>query len=620
MRGIVQGVGFRPFVFRLAHELKLIGWVRNDGDGVEIEAQGRPADLDALQARIVGEAPPRASISGMEREAEAPSDDLSGFFIRESGRGRVTTGIGPDTAVCPDCLAELFNPADRRWRYPFINCTHCGPRYTLTRNLPWDRASTSMAGFALCPACAAEYASPADRRFHAEPNACPACGPALALHDADGLPVASNDPVADTVRRLLAGEIVAVRGLGGFHLMCDATNAQTVARLRARKSREAKPFALMVAGLVSARRWARLTQDEEALLASPERPVVLAYKRPQTDELAPGLAPGLEAVGMMLPATPLQYLLFHEYAGRPAGTAWLADRHELSLVCTSANPGGEPLVIANDEALRRLAGIADAFLMHNRDILARCDDSVLRVLPGHHLQPPTPQFIRRARGYTPSAIRLARAGEPVLACGAHLKNTVCLTRGSEAFLSPHIGDLDNPATCEAMEEVIAHMLRILAVEPVAIAHDLHPDYHATRLAGMLASELGVPAIAVQHHHAHIAAVLAEHRHLDPALGLALDGVGLGTDGHAWGGELLLVDGPVFERLGHLGELALPGGDRAAREPWRMGAAALHALGDNAAIATRYAGQPGAETIAAMLARGLNCPTTSSLGRWFDAAA
>ncbi|MDP2433623.1 MAG: carbamoyltransferase HypF [Pseudomonadota bacterium] len=667
--GIVQGVGFRPTVWRLASELKLAGWVRNDAGGVEVLLEGDEAAIAAFTRRLPEELPPLAQVRDLTWNDAPATEEFSAFDILESGAGEAATMIGFDTAVCPDCLAELFDPTDRRWRYAFINCTHCGPRYTLTRKLPYDRAQTSMAAFPLCPDCEREYRDPADRRFHAEPTACAVCGPRLWLADLvapassrlfektpAGMPALQQDAIADTLSHLQAGHIVAIKGLGGFHLACDAHDPEAVRRLRARKNREEKPFAVMAANLASIVDSVAVSPAEAELLQAPERPIVLLRKKPGADAVFPDIAPGLAWLGVMLPYTPIHWLLFHEAVGRPAGTAWMAQPQALALVMTSANPGGEPLVIGNDEARQRLAGIADAVLLHDREIVARCDDSVVRCVeqipdeaptlryPGPPLIKggtlrssavgvlppfskgggggfaPFTQFIRRARGYTPRAIRLPRSGPSVLALGGYLKNTICVTRGDEAFVSQHIGGLDNPATCAMLIEVTAHLLDILQVRPEAVAHDLHPDFFSTRHALELAARWEVPAVAVQHHHAHIAAVAAEHGINGPILGLALDGIGLGSDGGAWGGELLRVDGADFTRLGHLSPIPLPGGDKAASQPWRMAAAALHLMGRGDEIARRFSGQPAAAQLRQLLDRGLNSPTTSSLGRWFDAAA
>jgi hydrogenase maturation protein HypF len=618
VRGIVQGVGFRPFVYRLARDLALDGWVRNDAAGVTIEVQGDAARIERLATCMRELAPALARVDSVAQRECAPEEAAAGFAILESGGGRAATAIGPDSAICADCLTELFDPSNRRYRYVFINCTCCGPRYTITRALPYDRSMTSMAAFAQCGPCLAEYRSPLDRRFHAEPNACPACGPQLALLDATGRPVEGIDPVAETIARLARGDVVAIKGLGGFHLACDAHNAEAVARLRTRKSRDEKPFAVMVANVASARRWTQMSLAEEAMLEAAERGIVLLRKCDATDDAHAGVAPDLAWLGVMLPYTPLHYLLFHEAAGRPDGTPWLAQPQDLVLVMTSANPGGEPLVTGNDEAVRRLQGIADAFVVHDRDIVVGCDDSVLRAVPGAARG--AFQFFRRARGYTPRAIRLASAGPCVVALGGYFKNTVCVTRGDEAFVSQHVGDLDNAPTCAALDAAVAHLVSILDVSPEVVAHDLHPDFYSTRHAAELAARWGVPIRGVAHHHAHIAAVVAEHRRRGPVLGIALDGVGLGTDGGAWGGELLYVDGAHCERLGRLRPLRLPGGDRAAREPWRMGAAALSLAGRHNEIAQRYADEPAAPAVRDMLARRFNAPETSSMGRWFDAAA
>ncbi|MBR0566777.1 carbamoyltransferase HypF [Azoarcus sp. L1K30] len=620
VRGIVQGVGFRPFVYRLAQELGLSGWVRNDGAGVELEAQGTTGNISALIARLHGEAPPLASIDGMESMLCELDPNDRGFTISVSQSGGITTSIGHDSAVCPDCLRELFDPSNRRWRYPFINCTHCGPRYTIARSLPYDRATTSMAAFAQCPACADEYADSGHRRFHAEPNACHACGPKLSLLEAYGITVATRDPVADALLRLLCGEILAVKGLGGYHLMCDARNPEAVARLRQRKSRDDKPFAIMVSSLASARHWAALNHIDEKLLDSAERPVVLCDKRESVDHELHGVAPELAWIGVMLPYTPLHYLLFHDHAGRPSGTDWLNRASDLALVCTSANPGGEPLVTGDREATRRLMGIADAYLIHDREIVVRCDDSVVRSLPAVRAGDADMQFVRRSRGFTPRALKLACKGEPVLAFGGLLKNTLCLTRGDEAFLSQHVGDLESAHACQALDDVAGHLQHILALTPSAVAHDLNPDFPSTHSAEALAERLGIPCFPVQHHHAHVAAVQAENRHSGPVLGLALDGTGLGTDGRDWGGELLMVDGAEFSRLGHLAPLRQPGAQLAMREPWRMASSVLHLLGRGDEIAIRFHRQDAAWRLENLLDAGRLCPPTTSLGRWFDAAA
>ena len=611
--GIVQGVGFRPYVWHLAHELGLTGWVRNDAAGVEILAQGEAHQLEIFTGRLPVEIPPLAQVREVTWADERVTECFPDFSITASGAGPAATMIGHDSAVCPDCLAEMFDSADRRWRYAFINCTHCGPRYTLTRKLPYDRSRTSMAAFPLCPACDREYRDPADRRFHAEPTACPICGPKLTLTLADGSPLPGADPIESTLARLQGGEIIALKGLGGFHLVCDARNADAVRLLRLRKQREEKPFAVMAANLDSIADWVEIGAAEAVLLQSPERPIVLLRKKPGADAALPGIAPGLVWLGVMLPYTPQHWLLFHSAAGHPVGSAWMREKQDLLLVMTSANPAGEPLVIGNDEALARLGRIADALLLHDRDIVVRCDDSVARMTSAQ-----APQFIRRARGYTPRAISLPRSGPSVLALGGYLKNTICVTRGDQAFVSQHIGGLDNPASCGMLIEVVAHLLDILQVRPEAVAHDSHPDFFSTRHALDLAASRDLPAIAVQHHHAHIAAVAAEHGMTQPLLGLALDGVGLGSDGAAWGGELLRLDAGRFSRLGHLATIPLPGGDKAAKEPWRMAAAVLHQLGRGHEIARRFPGQPAARQLDQLLTRG--CPPTSSLGRWFDAAA
>jgi hydrogenase maturation protein HypF len=595
VRGTVQGVGFRPYVYRQAAALGLTGSVHNDADGVLVEVQGRRAA--EFVDRLRREPPPLARISAVEAESCPMRPGEAGFAIAPSvAATRVATSVAPDVCVCDACLAEMSDPTDRRYRYPFLNCTACGPRYTITRRLPYDRPQTAMAGFPLCPACRAEYEDPANRRFHAEPTACPVCGPRLS-HGLD-----------EVLSALRSGAIVALKGLGGFHLLCDATDAAAVERLRARKHRDAKPFAVMALNAASAAAWTRFGPDEQAVLEGRERPIVLLSKRPDAG-LPEALAPGLDSLGVMLPAAPLHFLLFHEAAGRPDGTGWLARTHPMLLVATSANPSGEPLVTGDAEARARLAGIADLIVTHDRPIVVRCDDSVLRLVDG------APRFLRRARGYVPRAIALPETVPPVLALGGALKTTVCVTRGAEAVLSQHVGTLDNRATVRFLAETLKHLLALLDVTPLAVAHDRHPDFLST----VLALRLGLPAIAVQHHHAHAAAVLAEHGVTGPALAVVLDGYGMGSDGGAWGGELLRLDGAEFRRLGHLRPLPLPGGDLAARQPWRMAAAALSALGRGGEIATRFAAQPLAGRMAEVLASG-RVPATSSCGRLFDAAA
>ncbi len=612
--GQVQGVGFRPFVYKLAQELGLAGWVRNDSEGVEIAVEGERPQVMRMIERLQSESPALARVEKVSHDLTQMTLGLHGFNITASKMGKVQTGIAPDIAICPDCLAELFDPADRRYRHPFINCIQCGPRYTLTARLPYDRANTSMAKFTQCPACQLEYDTPTTRRFHAQPNACPECGPRLSLFDAQWQPFATDDPIATTAECIKVGQVVAIKGIGGFHLVCDARNAATVARLRSEKQREEKPFAVMVLNTLSARHYAQFREQDAALLETGERPIVLLRQSYACEAELQGIAPGLSSVGLMLPYTPLHYLLFHELLGKPEGTDWLSQAAPLALVMTSANPGGEPLVKDDEEARESLSGLADAFLTHDRDILHRCDDSVMK------WQGKAPTFVRRARGYTPRRIKLPFAGPSVLACGAWMKNTVCLTRGNEAFVSQHIGDLDHAGTRQMLDETVAYLSDILDVQPQAVAHDLHPDFYSTQFAQAYAAQRNLPLIAVQHHHAHIAAICAEHRVTEPVLGLALDGMGLGSDGDAWGGELLQVDGANFQRLGHLAPLTLPGGDRAAREPWRMAAAALFDMNRTDEIVRRFPNQAGAAMVTDMLQRQLNCVATSSMGRWFDAAA
>jgi hydrogenase maturation protein HypF len=594
VRGLVQGVGFRPFVFGLAQRFGLTGWVRNDDAGVIFEVQG--AQTEKLLEALRGELPPLARVENVEVTFVELAPREERFEIRASARAaNVSTGIGADAAPCTACLTELFDPADRRYRYPFLNCTHCGPRFSITRRLPYDRAQTSMSPFPMCEACEREYHEPLDRRFHAQPTACARCGPKLSM------------PIEEVVSRLSSGEIVALKGVGGFHVACLATNEASVARLRRAKQRNGKPFAVMFAGVASAAPFAGIDEDQTRMLESIRRPIVLAKKKAAAARLAPSIAPDLAWLGVMLPSSPLHYLLFHEASGRPNGVGWLGEPTEFVLVMTSANPGGEPLAIDDTDAERRLGDIADVIVGHDRAIVVRCDDPVVRSIGG------APVVVRRGRGFVPEAIALPYTVPSVLATGAYLKNAVCVTRADRAFLSQHIGDMDDVETLRFFEGTIAHLESILDVRPVAVACDLHPDFLSTRYA----ERRGIPCVPVQHHHAHLAAVMAEHGLLGSHVGLALDGVGLGTDGAAWGGELLRVDGARFERVGHLAPLPLPGGDAAAREPWRMAVAALYRLGKTAEIERRF-GDKG-RTILRMLERGVHCPEATGCGRWFDAA-
>ena len=592
VRGAVQGVGFRPFAYGLASRLSLRGFVRNDAEGVLIEVEGnRAADFVSELER---EAPPLARIDSVEIADIATKHD-DAFVIDVTRAGRSATRIGADAAICEACLEELFDPASRFFGYPLINCTHCGPRYTLTRALPYDRAQTSMARFPMCAACARDYSDPANRRFHAEPIACPKCGPKL------------NVALSDVAKLLRAGGIAAVKGLGGFHLICDARNEAAVSRLRARKARDAKPFAVMVVNLASAERLADIGSAERALLLDRARPIVLARGR---SGLAPSVAPRLCDVGLMLPYTPLHWLMCHALDGSPDFRSWRDAPSDLALVATSANLGGEPLVASDEDVRKRLADVADMIVTHDREIVVRADDSVMRVLDG------APAYLRRARGFVPDPIDLGADGPSVIAAGADLKNTIAVTRGREAFVSQHIGDLDDRETIRFRAETIRHLMSILAVKPELAVCDLHPNFVSARSA----AATGLPLIAVQHHVAHVAAVAAEKLWSGPVLGVALDGHGYGADGAPWGGELIVLDGANWRRAGFLEPLALPGGDRAAREPWRMGVAMLHRLGRSEDAARRFSTIPDAQRLAGALARGARFPMTTSAGRLFDAAA
>lgn len=610
--GLVQGVGFRPTVYRLAVAMNLTGEVFNDAAGVGIRLEGDPQAVADFPRVLRENKPPLARIDSITTQPIALRGDTRFCITATRAGGHVTTAITADAATCRECFADLFDPQNRRYRYAFTNCTHCGPRYTITRHLPYDRAQTSMGKFPMCPACQREYDDPMDRRFHAQPNACPVCGPQLSFIE-NGHEVAACDPVREAVRVLREGRILALKGLGGFHLVCDAANPAAVERLRERKHRPEKPLAVMVANLPSARLWVHLSPKEEEVLASPLHPILLAPKKDPASLQA--VAPMLDEIGVLLPYTPLHGLLFHTLAGEPAGMDWF--EHQTLpdiLVMTSANYSGEPIIADNDEALAQLGDVADAFLVHNRDIVIRCDDSVLRVQDGQ------PLWVRRSRGAVPQAIALKHcAGPDVLALGPYLKNTVCLLRGDEAVLSQHIGDLQNAAQCRSLDGACEHLESILETKPQAYSCDLHPDFYSTQRAQELAAAAQLTCMPIAHHAAHIGAVMAEEGITESCVGVALDGVGLGADGGIWGGELLEVGPTGFSRLGHLLELPLPGGDRAAREPWRCAAAVLQLLGKEELIPIFFGEQPMSARIAQLIASP-HTPKTSSMGRWFDAAS
>ncbi len=608
--GTVQGVGFRPYVYRLAGELSLGGFVLNDAHGVLIEVEGSAPVVDRFLERLPSEAPPLAVVERVAVDELAVSGDVA-FAIRDSVGGRAPDApVTPDTATCDDCLRELFDPADRRFRYPFINCTNCGPRFTIVRGVPYDRPLTTMASFTMCAACRAEYEDPADRRFHAQPNACPVCGPSVRLIGALS-ESAPEDPIAATVAALADGAILAIKGVGGYHLACSARDERAVAALRSRKHREDKPFALMAPSVAAAESLVSLAPAARELLTGPERPIVLAPRRAGAP-VAESVAPGAPELGVMLPYSPLHHLL-------------LSDAGE-TLVMTSANVSDEPIAYRDEDALDRLRGIADLFLVHDRPIQTRTDDSVLRVIDAPDR--PRRAFLRRSRGYVPAALALPGVGapRPLLACGAELKNTFCLARGTRAWVSHHIGDLENYETLRSFAEGIEHFGALFAVEPEVVVHDLHPEYLSTKYALDLD---GVEVVAVQHHHAHLAACLAEHGEIDPAhpaLGAIFDGTGYGLDGTIWGGELLLGDLRSFHRVGSLLPVALPGGERAIRQPWRMACSWLAAAGDGdgepelpASLAESVDARTWSQ-VHRLIETGTAAPATTSMGRLFDAVA
>ncbi len=612
IRGAVQGVGFRPFVYRVATEAGLAGWVLNGAAGVTVEVDGEPTALARFAERLRREHPPVARIVSFEQTWLAPAG-FQGFAISHSDDSGVrSVQVLPDLATCPACLAELRDPGDRRLRYPFTNCTNCGPRFTIITALPYDRPNTTMAGFTLCPRCREEYENPRDRRFHAQPNACPTCGPQLELWAAGplgekGRRAAGDAALVAAAEAIAGGQIVAVKGLGGFHLFCDARDERAVRRLRERKGRPRKPFALMVRDLPAAAELCALPQAAADLLSAPEAPIVLLERHPQADQqIAASVAPGNPTLGLMLPATPLHHLLM--------------DTLGFPVVATSGNLSDEPICIDEDEAQARLGAIADLLLVHDRPIARHADDSVAFVLQGE------PRLLRRARGYAPAPVLLGREAPCILGVGAQLKSAVALSVGRQAFISQHIGDLDAPEARAAFARVVADLTRLYEASPAAIAYDLHPDYYATGFARALVAAGPARGMPIQHHHAHMAACLAENQYEGQALGIVWDGTGYGLDGTIWGGEFLLGDMAGFERAAHLRPFPLAGGDAAVREPRRVALALLHELEGPAAwereglAAVRSFAPPERAVLRQMLARGVNCLPTSSAGRLFDGVA
>ncbi|MBR2783641.1 MAG: carbamoyltransferase HypF [Firmicutes bacterium] len=595
--GIVQGVGFRPFVFRLARAYALAGWVFNHAAGVTIEIEGEREDIDAFLAELRERPPYLAVVDEVRVSWLAPLGE-SDFTIRDSAGGSRETLISPDMATCDQCLADMRDPRNRRYRYAFTNCTNCGPRFTIIKSLPYDRPRTTMSGFPMCPDCAAEYADPLDRRFHAQPVACPACGPRLIFTDTAGREEA-GDPLELAHAALKQGRILAVKGLGGFHLCCDAHNEDAVQTLRRRKVRWDRPFALMMPDAAAVQEYCLVSAEEEALLTGARRPILLLKRRPDGRRLPGSIAPGNGRLGVMLPYTPLHHLLLEQW---PA------------LVMTSGNISDEPIVYEDGLALSRLAGLADCFLIHDRPIFRRCDDSVAVFSAG------APRLIRRSRGYAPEPLPLPDCGRSILACGGQQKNTFCLTRGDKAFLSQHIGDLDNQPTLDSFRRETGYFTEMFNSRPQVVAADKHPDYLATRFAREYTA---AHRIFVQHHHAHLASVLAEYDHCDrPALGLIFDGTGLGDDGTIWGGEALIGDCLSYRRAAHLLPLPLYGGEQAVREPWRQAlAAAVTACGEEGLPPALTSAFPDTWPLLLQAGRaGINSPLSSGMGRLFDAAS
>jgi len=626
--GIVQGVGFRPFVYGLAVRFALAGWVRNTSAGVDIEVDGTQETLEAFVLALKTELPPLARVDTFEVTYGTPELFTAFEIVHSEAVEGAFQPISPDVCVCEDCLRELLDPADRRFRYPFINCTNCGPRFTIINDIPYDRPNTTMAPFKMCPDCASEYQDPLDRRFHAQPVACPVCGPKawLEWRMEDGKQTVEGDRAIHAAQKMLAeGKILAVKGLGGFHLACDATNVEAVAELRRRKLRVDKPFALMMPDTATIEEHCLISKAERELLESRQRPIVLLRRKPKSN-VAPDVSPKQDTLGVMLPYTPLHYLLLSMDVG-PQTASTMVYCPLSALVMTSGNLSEEPIAIGNDEARQRLSTLADAFLLHNRDIRTRCDDSVVRVSGDQETESRYHPFyfLRRSRGYAPNSLSLPFEVPPILATGPELKNTFCLTRERYAFLSHHIGDMENYETLRSFEDGITHFERLFRIQPEAIAYDLHPDYLSTRYALERAERENLPGIGVQHQHAHCAACMAENG-MDgsrPVIGVAFDGTGYGDDGAIWGGEFLVADYTGYERKLHLAYFPLPGGDAAIKRPARTALALLWSLGlewDEELAPARELGREERMALHVQLERGLNSPQTSSLGRLFDAAA
>ncbi|MEJ2101763.1 MAG: carbamoyltransferase HypF [Desulfobacterales bacterium] len=601
VNGIVQGVGFRPFVYNLARQYELKGEVANTSSGVSIHIEGPPERIRFFERDLTKKSPPLAFVVEISSRSESVKKYADFKIVKSEGRLLMSTLISPDVSICEDCLRELFDPENRRYLYPFINCTNCGPRYTIIDDIPYDRPKTSMRHFKMCGACQAEYDDPTNRRFHAQPNACAACGPQVSLYNNRRKSIVTDDPIQMAAEFIRQGKIVAVKGLGGYHLAADAENSQAVIRLRNRKMREEKPFAVMSEDLQRIRQFARVRPEAQKLLTSIQRPIVLLSKK-TLGPIAEEVAPRNRYWGVMLPYTPLHYLLLkHGFT---------------ALVMTSANLSEEPIAIDNDDAFERLAEIADYFLIHNRQIYLRSDDSIVRNIAGQT------RYIRRSRGFVPIPLFLNRTVPPILACGAELKNTICITKGDKAFLSQHIGDLENMDTLDFFKQTVAHLQRILEVQPEIIACDMHPDYLSSLYA---AEQQGIRKVEVQHHHAHIVSCMAENKLEGAVIGLSFDGTGYGSDGTIWGGEVLIAEAKQFKRAAHLTDVSMPGSAAAIKEPWRMAISYLYdAFGDN----FRQLDLPIVKQIEArklkvvteMISKGVNSPQTSSLGRLFDGVA